>query len=390
MKIKPLSDIRVLEVSGTLPHPYCTMLLADLGADVIKIQRRQPQVNGAIPNVSPRSYVNVLDRNKRSVDLDLKSEVGRRAFLALAESADVVVDGMRPGKMDAMGLGYETLKQTNKRLVYCSISGYGSTGPYKDIVGHDMNYLGVGGVIGINGYDHGPPMILSIPVMDMGSATAGAFAIMAALFGRDQVREAQYLDVSMTDLSFSWMALYLPQFFGGDGPPLRGRLRLWEGPWLHIYECKDGKYVTMANLEVHFWVNFANAVGRPDWADLPYFAKGTPEMHVREREILREVTGLMLSRTRDEWFEFLKDKDVAIAPVLYPLEEVLEDPHIKARGLVVDFDHERLGRVKQSRHPIEYSHFDTGITSRWPEPGEHTGEVLAELDESVRPIERPS
>lgn len=382
-RIRPLQGIRVLELSGSLPHPYCTMLLTDLGADTIQVERPAPggpaRSAGASERAPTSTYVNVLDHHKRSVEFDLRSEEGKGAYLSLARRSDVVVDGMRPGKADALGVGYEHLATLNRRLVYCSINGYGTSGPYADLPGHDMNYMGVSGILGLTGAADGPPVLPSIPVLDMSSGVAAAFAIVTALYARDAVGEAQFIDVSMTDLAVSFLSLHLPNYFGGQRSPERGRLPIWEGPWLHVYECQDGKYVTLANLEAHFWRNFCEAVDRPQWADLLFFFDGAPEMKQRQGQILSELEALMRTKTRDEWFDLLRDRDVAIAPVNYPLEEVFSDPHVQARGLVTELHDEQLGTVPQVRHPIVYSHFDTSIESRWPNRGEHTQEVLDEL-----------
>jgi crotonobetainyl-CoA:carnitine CoA-transferase CaiB-like acyl-CoA transferase len=350
----PLEGLRVLDLTRLLPGPYCTQLLGDLGADVIKIE----EPSGGDPARSSPLFAQI-NRNKRSVTLDLKSSRDHAIFLEMVNSSDVVVEGFRPGVMDRLGLGYDVLAQRNPRLIYASLSGFGQSGPYRDRPGHDLNYLALAGVVGYNVGRDGHPVPMAVQVADLGAGSFAAIAILAAVVSRQQTGRGQSVDVSLFASAVSWLpTLVAPLFATGVSlspgqPTLAGGL-----PQYDVYRTADDRFVTLGALEPKFFANFLERVGRPELAS------------VRDRELLRsELQQLFGARTLAEWVACLDGVDTCFAPV-NTLEEAVGDPQAVALGLFAD---------GQLAPPFAYS--DTPAAIRRPPPalGEHTREVLEEL-----------
>ena len=246
-----LSRYRMLDLSRQLPGPFCSMLLADLGMDVVVVASPNDPMGAGIP---------LLGRNKRSVTLNLKAPEGREIFHRLAREADVVLEGGRPGGARKLGVDYETLRAVNPRLVYCSISGYGQDGPYRDRVGHDVNYLGFAGVLDVTGVRHGEPVIPGVQIADIGGgALMAATGILAALLGRDQTGEGQFVDIGMMDGAVAWQVINAFNLLVQGGAQRRGETMLTgQHPCYALYETKDGRWVTVGALEPHFWRNLCH------------------------------------------------------------------------------------------------------------------------------------
>jgi crotonobetainyl-CoA:carnitine CoA-transferase CaiB-like acyl-CoA transferase len=358
-----LDGLRVLDLTRLLPGPFCTMLLGDLGADVVKIEERD---GGDPARSSPLFWL--INRNKRSLTLDLKSAEGRALFLRLVESADVVVEGFRPGVMDRLGLGYANLAERNPRVVYASLSGFGQGGPYRDRPGHDLNYLALAGVAGYNVGRDGQPVAMPVQVADLGAGTFAAVAILAAVLARQQTGIGQSVDVSLYASAASWLpTLIAPLFAAGQAlapgePVLAGGL-----PQYDVYATSDGRYVTLGALEPKFLWNFLSHIGRPDLAS------------VGDRSILRAaLVEIFASRTMTDWVECLAGVDTCFAPV-NTLEEAMQDPQAVALGLFTSVDHPRLGALSQLAPPFAFSGTPTAIRRAPPDLGEHTDLVLGEL-----------
>lgn len=328
-----LQGIRVLDLTRLLPGAFCTLLLADMGADVVKVEepgsgdymRWYPPLNDG-----QSVLFNALNRNKRSLTLNLKSETGRELFLDLARQADVVVEGNRPGVMDRLGLGWPVLHECNPKLIVCSITGYGQGGPFSQRAGHDLNYMAIAGALSMNGRRGEPPHPLAVQVADIGGGgQAAATAILGALLSVARGGGGRYLDVSMTDGAFSWLAVPLAQVRAQGSIP-RGMHRL-TGRYAcySVYECADGRFVSVGALEPKFWRALCEALGRPDLVEGQY-ADGDAQERLRS-----EVASVFASRSRDAWSQALGGLDVCCEPVL-ELEEVAEHPQIRARGLVVE------------------------------------------------------
>ena len=374
-----LAGLRLLDLSRLLPGPYCSLLFADLGADVIKVEEpgrgdyaRQTAPLVGEPGIGATFLL--LNRNKRSLSVDLKQEAGKAVFRRLVQTADVVLESFRPGVMERLGLGWESLRALNPRLVYCAISGYGQDGPYRDVVGHDVNYMGVAGALSVTGPRGGAPLVPGVQVADLGGgALFAAFAITAALHHRRESGEGQLIDVSMTDGVVSWMVPYLGVSFGEGRLPVRGEERL-NGGWVcyGVYEAGDGGHVTLGALEPQFWRNFCRLVGREDLVALQH-ADGDARARVED-----ELRTLFRTRPRDEWVRLLHEADVCAGPVL-GLDEVPRHPQIAHRGLFATIRHPTLGDIPQIAFPVKLSGTPARMERPPPALGEHTDEILGSL-----------
>ena len=385
----PLSDVRVLDLSRLLPGGFCSLLLADLGAEVLKVEdtgmgdyiRWAPPYYGDEDQqeLGTRSSLYLaLNRGKRSIRLDLKSDAGREALLRLVERYDVVLDGFRPGVLDKLGVGYEQMRNANPAIVYCAITGYGQDGPYAQRAGHDMNYLGLVGLLGVTGAKDGPPVQSGGQIADLGGgALMAAFGVMAALHERRRSGEGQLVDISMADGALSWLALVAGRYFCDGEAPGRGEQQLAGGLLCYYpYEAADG-WVTCGALEPKFWATFCNGVERPDLIEAQFEAPGS--------EAWREVAEVFLSRTREEWLAFNDEHDCCIEPVL-DVGEALDSELVRARGMVTEIEQPGLGMVRQLGLPVKMSRTPGDPTRPAPAFGEHTDEALREAGYSEEQI----
>ncbi|MDP3938760.1 MAG: CaiB/BaiF CoA-transferase family protein [Deltaproteobacteria bacterium] len=371
----PLSGIKILDLSRLLPGPFATMLLADMGAEIVKVEdpnggdygRWAPPLLG---NLS--AHFHALNRNKKSITLNLKHPQGASLFLQLVKKFDIVLEQFRPGVMERLGVGYQDARKANARIVYCSLTGYGATGPYRDRAGHDLNYMGIAGAASITGPSGGPPVVPGVQVGDIGGgALMCAIGMLAALHHRDRVGEGQFVDVSMTDGIVSWMALQASDYFANpQEEPRPGDMRLNGGLLCYrIYESADGRHLTMGALEPKFWEAFCRAVGKENLIAEQY------SMGPAQEKPLEELEALFRSKTFDEWVAFCSDKDLMLEPIL-TFGEAFSHPQIKAREMVMEIDDPRTGPQKQLGFPIKFSETPGEIRSTAPELGQHTEEVL--------------
>jgi crotonobetainyl-CoA:carnitine CoA-transferase CaiB-like acyl-CoA transferase len=354
-------------------------MLADYGADVIKVEDTGmgdyirwgvPKVEGVEQTAASVQFLS-LNRNKRSIRIDLKSDAGREAFLRLAATADVVLESFRPGVLDRLGVGYETLREVNPRIICCAISGYGQDGPLKDRSGHDMNYLGLVGMLALGGEADGPPVQAGAQIADVGGgALMAVFGILTALLERERSGEGQLVDVSMADGALAWLAMDAARELMGDARR-RGSMEL-SGRFVcyRPYACRDG-YVTIGALEPKFWQNFCRGVGREDLIAGQFEAPGS-SAHA-------EVEAIFLARTRDEWSTFASEFDCCLEPVL-ELGEALDSDLVRAREMVVEIDQPGAAQpVRQLGVPVKLSR-TPGDVRRRPAPslGEDTDDLLRE------------
>jgi alpha-methylacyl-CoA racemase len=382
----PLEGIRVLDLSRLLPGGFCSLLLADFGADVLKVEDTgmgdyirwsPPYYEGAHDSARSALFLS-LNRNKRSIRLDLKHERGREVLLRLVRDYDVVLESFRPGVLERLGVGYERIREENPGIVYCAISGYGQQSPKRDASGHDMNYLGIVGLLGLTGEHGGPPVQAGGQIADIGGgALMAAFGILAALRERDGGPDSpgsgagQLVDVSMADGSLAWLAMVAASYFADGVVPHRGDLPL-AGALIcyRPYECADG-WVSLGALEPKFWQAFCRGVGREDLVERQFERPGS-DAH-------REVVEIFKARTRAEWEQFAEHHDCCLEPVL-ELDEALGSQLVREREMVVELSQPGAERpVRQLGVPVKLSR-TPGEHARLPGPqlGEHTQQALAE------------
>jgi alpha-methylacyl-CoA racemase len=375
----PLQGIRVLDLSRLLPGGFCSLLLADFGAEVVKVEdtgmgdyvRWAPPYHEGVQDSAKSALFLALNRNKTSIRINLKTDAGREVLLRLVRDADVVLESFRPGVLDRLGVGYERLKQENPRIVVCAISGYGQDGPLRDRSGHDMNYLGLVGVLGLTGDREGPPVQAAGQIADLGGgALMAAFGILAALRERDSSGEGQFVDVSMADGALSWLAMVAARTLAEGKAPDRGNLELAGSLVCYRpYECADG-WVTLGALEPKFWSAWCHGVGREDLIDKQFERPGSC--------VHTEVAEVFKGRTREQWQAFASEHDCCLEPVL-GLDEALDSELVAAREMVVEIDQPGAHHpVKLLGVPVKLSR-TPGDARRLPGPGlgEQTDAILA-------------
>ena len=374
-----LEGIRVLDLTRLLPGGFCSLLLADFGAEVLKVEDTgagdyvrwsPPQYEGAEESAASALFL-ALNRGKRSIRLNLKDEGGREVLLRLAREYDVLLESFRPGVLERLGVGYERLRAENPRLVYCAISGYGQDGPYTGRSGHDLNYLGLNGLLGLTGDPDGPPVQAAGQIADVGGgALMAAFGILSALREREASGEGQLVDVSMFDGALSWLALVAGRYLCDGEAPGRGEPELAGGLICYRpYACKDG-WVTLGALEPKFWRAFCEGVGREDLIEKQLERPGS-DAHA-------EVERIFLERTREQWRAFASEHDCCLEPVL-GLDEALDSELVRAREMVIELEQPGAEAVRQLGVPVKLSRTPGRPASPGPALGEHTDEVLASL-----------
>ncbi len=379
-----LSKVKILDLTRLLPGGFCTMLLADMGADVIKLE--EPGIGDYIRNWPPLVGKNsgfhlVLNRNKRSVTLNLKTDAGRDIFKRLLKDVDVVVEGFRPGVMDRLGLGYEMLKLVQPRIIYCAITGYGLDGPRALKAGHDINYLALAGVLSYSGRE-GAPALSGVQIADIaGGALMAALSIVSALLAREHYGYGQLIDISMQDGSIAFNCLRLGKYLADCKIPSPGDDQLNHGlACYNIYETKDGRYMALGALEAKFWESFCEAMEQPDWKKAKYFEPGD-----HQRELYSMVSSRFEEKTQSEWIKLFAAHDCCCEPLLN-LDEVMEDEHVKSRKMFVEMVHQQWGGYRQLGIAPKLTETPGSLRTHAPELGEHTEEALRVLGYSESEI----
>ncbi len=383
----PLDGVRVLDLSRLLPGPACTLHLADLGADVVKVEDTGagdyarslglPPPGGRAEPDPPSAFFRMVNRNKRSLALDLKAAAGRDAFLRLARRADVIVESFRPGVVDRLGVGYAAVTAINRRIVYCSISGYGQTGPYRDRPGHDINYLGYAGVLDQTGVSGGPPALSNLQVADLlGGAMNASTAILAALFAASRTGNGTYVDVAMTEgaLAHNIFALHAIETLGHSRA--RGSDLLTGGvPCYGVYATQDGRHLAVGALEQKFWRALCEALARPD------LVAGQLATEAAGEAVRQQLAAIFAQQTQAHWIERFAGLDCCVTPVL-SLDETLADPQVRARDMVVA----AADGTRQYAPPFRLVGHTFAIARAAPAQGEHSAEILREAGFSAEEI----
>jgi len=379
-----LDGLHVLDLSRLLPGPLCTMILGDLGADVVKVE--QPEIGDYARFAPPLigdtgSAFLMLNRNKRSITLNLKNAEAKEILHKLATKADVFVESYQPGVAERLGVGYPAIRKVNEHIIYCSISGYGQTGPYRDLVGHDLNYAAYSGAIGATGLKGGPPVIPAIQISDIQSAIYAAVAITAALYRREKTGEAEFIDVSLMDTAVASMIMPLSFHFAGASTE-RGESFLSGGaPFYNVYETKDRRFISIASLEPKFWVELCNALGVEEYQDQQIVSAQVSQ------QIRADLAEKFREKKRDEWVKILNEREIPCAPV-YDVSEVPADPQVRARKMIFEMETEAFGKLNQLATPIRISHNPLVVRSGPPKLGQHTLEILRGLGYSTKDVER--
>lgn len=377
MRPKPLAGVRVLDLTRLLPGPVATLHLADLGADVIKIED-----TGAgdyartlgMPEGKLAPVFLAINRNKRGMLLDLKQPEGVDIFMRLARTADIVVESFRPGVVDRLGVSYEHVKAVNPKIIYCAISGYGQTGPYRNLAGHDLNYCAYAGFVDQNGPTGGDPVIPNFQVADiLGGAVVPLMGILAALFDAQRTGQGRYVDAAMSEgvLTHNVQALSA-LVTQGQPKPMGADLLSGREACYNVYRTKDGKHMAVGALEAKFWDEVCNVLGRPDLKRNHWAFDGDPAVAIKA---LREI---FMTKTQAEWVKAFEGHDCCVTPVR-PLDEAQHDPQHQAREMFVRAPHPEAGDVLQFSFPMKLSNFEFEVKMPAPKSGEHTDDVLRSL-----------
>jgi len=390
----PLRGLRVLDLSRVLAGPFCTMILGDLGAEVIKVEA--PRQGDDTRQWGPpfiggeSAYFLSVNRNKRSIALNLKNSKARQIVLELAKLSDIVIENFRPGVAEELGVGYETLKSVNPRLVYCSISGFGKDGPYRDRPGYDIVMQAMGGFMGITGTSEGEPVRIGVAIIDLCAGLYATIAILAALRHRDRTGEGQFIDLALFDSSVSLMT-YMAGYYFASGviPPRMGSAHPTIVPY-QAFKAKDGNYIIVAIGNDRLWGLFCDAMGLKDLKDDPRFARNADRVKNR-RELLERLDAAFLSRGRDEWVALLESAGVPCGPV-YSMGDIFSDPQTLHRHMLVEMNHPTLGKIKIIGSPMKFSSSSVRLDAPPPLLGQDAEWVLRKLlnysDEAVQELRR--
>ena len=349
-----LKGIKILDLSNLLPGPMCSLFLADLGAEVIKIESLRGDMMRIFESSNYKSpYFSALNRNKKSVVLNLKTKEGKKIFIQLARNADVIIEGFRPGKIDLLGVGYKNIRKINPKIVYCSITGYGQRSPYRNKAGHDLNYSSLSGMLDLMSTK---PFVPGVQVADVGCALVAALSILASLFYREKHRKGNYIDVSVFNVALSLISIHIAQ-----RSVSRESKTVLSGskPCYNVYETKNNKYVSLGAIETKFWKSFCNAVNRKDLLKKQF-----------DESKLQEIQKLFKSKTQKRWLELSEKFDFCCEPIK-KIEDVINDINLNNKGTIITLD-----GIKQVSLPVIFSSFSKTNYSKAQKLGEHTEEIL--------------
>ncbi|TWX64098.1 CoA transferase [Colwellia demingiae] len=370
-----LSDVKILDLSTLLPGPYASMVLADLGAKVLRVESptRIDLVREMSPQVGTSSAAHqYLNRSKESIALDLKQPEAIEIIKALVQEYDVVLEQFRPGVMDRLGIGYETLKAINPKLIYCAITGYGQTGPYKDRAGHDLNYLAIAGISSYSKRKEQSPIPQGIQIADVaGGSLHGVIGILTALHHRQRTSEGQMIDISMTDCAFALNAMSGAGALAGNEIPGAESQLLNGGTFYDYYQTSDGRYLSVGSLEPKFFSGLCQLLDLEHL--LPLASKPSAQQQIKD-----SFTLAFKQKTYQQWQAIFIKLDLCVEPVLN-LKEACEHPHIVARELIVDVQHPQTGIQKQLACPIKFSGYQPEYQQAGGEVGVDGKQILSEL-----------
>lgn len=373
-KTTPLTGVKVLDLTRLLPGPFCSQVLADFGAEIIKIEDTElGDYNRWFPPLlgenSARFYA--VNRNKKSVKLNLKEEPGKEIFRKLINQSDILLEGFRPGVMEKLSLGYDELNRINPRLIYCAITGYGQSGPYRDAAGHDLNYLNLAGISARIGHKNERPPLAGIPIADIGGSLWSIVAILLALRAREITGKGQYCDVAMLDGALTWLAMPLATFSATGQLPARGSDLLNGGyAFYNIYPTADGKYVSIGAVERKFWTEFCTKIANPEYIALQFDPS-------RQDEMITNLSSMFVQKSQAEWVDFFAASDICFTPV-QDMNDLLSHPQIQARNMLVEVEID--GKIiLLPGIPVKLSHTPGVLNPEFSDYGQHTLPILKSL-----------
>jgi crotonobetainyl-CoA:carnitine CoA-transferase CaiB-like acyl-CoA transferase len=387
-----LAGVRVLDVTQVMAGPFCAMQLCDMGAEVIKVEppggdstRRMAGASG-----TDSASFNAVNRGKRGIVLDLKRADAQDAFRRLARRSDIVIENYRPGVMQSFGLDYQTLSADHPELIYASISGYGQTGPYASKGGFDLVAQGVSGLMSITGEPDGPPVKVGVPLTDLGAGLFALSAILAALYYRSRTGLGQHIDTSLVEAGVALSVWEATEYFSGAGvPKAMGSAHRMSAPYQAI-RCADG-FITLAAANDRLFAKLCELLGHREWSNDPDYADDTRRVRHRAK-LAAAIETVTMAKPRSHWIAVFESNGLPCGPI-NNYEQVFADPHILARGMVVETEHPALGRLRALGSPVKMSRTPPNTGRRAPLLGEHTAEVLREIgysDDDIARITRPS
>jgi len=372
----PLEGIRILDLTKHPPGGFCTMILADYGAEVLKVEDLDggDTTRWSLPKGKKLSASFLaLNRNKRSIRLNLKEKEGREIFLKLAKDYTVVVEGFRPGVTKRLGIDYESIREINSSIIYCSLTGFGQEGPYREKVGHDINLVGMGGILEVTGKKDGSPIIPGVQIADLNGALMAVIGILMSIISSRKTGCGQYIDVSMLDGVIFWLAMVVSKYAMDKRVPERETIML-NGRHLcyRVYRTKDNKYVTLGAVESKFWTNFCKAIGRDDLIEHQF-----TDVNQR-KDLLEDVERIFLTKTLKEWLTCFDMLEVCHGPV-NNLQEVFSDPHVLFRNMLLKVNHPIEGEYSCVGFPIKMSNVEPRLRLHAPDYGENTEQILKSI-----------
>jgi len=382
----PLEGKVILDLSRMLPGPYCSMILGDLGAEVIRVEDPNYPYDNTPPFYQKgkhrvSAFASILMRNKKSITLNLKKPEARDIFYELVKQADVVLDTFRPKVMKKLKIDYDTLSSINPSIICCSLTGYGQYGPYEQIAGHDLNYIGICGILDLTKERKvfgskdltKQPINPGVQAADIGGGLVTAIGILGAIIERENNPEkrGQYIDISMTDSVFSFIPLVAAYHFAKDNSEGVNVLH-GDYPFYAVYKTKDNKFLSVGIIEVKFWREFCKGLGRDDLSPRQF------DQGLNREEIFEEIQNEFLKKTQKEWMDIFINLDACVMPVK-SFSKACEDPQIQARKMVVEMEHPKIGKIQNVASPIKYSRTPLKIRSCAPDKGQHTKEILRSL-----------
>jgi formyl-CoA transferase/CoA:oxalate CoA-transferase len=384
-----LKGIKVLDLTRALAGPYCTMLLADYGAEVIKVElpgTGDDTRGWGPPFVEGESaYFMSINRNKKSLTLDMKNTKSKDILERMIKQSDIIVENFRPGAADRLGLGYEQVKKINPKIIYCSISGFGQDGPYRELPGFDQTLQGMGGMMSITGEPDGPPMKVGVAIADISGGMFAGFGIMLALFHREKTGKGQWVDTSLLDSQIAWLTYRAGEFFAsGKLPEKVGSGHPMIVPY-QAFKAKD-EYINIAAGNDQLWKRFCKVINMENIMDDPKFVTNAKRVENR-KELIAILSKIIETKTGAEWLKLLEDAGIPAGPI-YTLDKLFSDPQVLHRKMMVELTHPKAGKIKVTGVPVKLSEAPGEITTPPPLLGQHNKEVLKDLGYSAEEIEK--